>query len=112
DAAPGFEDREPVDGEWPLLPGHPGGAQEVGLPHGFSPFREGGEQPIVEGGDVGRDVGLHPGELVSLCQRYSANTAAATTDVHRPSRSPIADWVTLRVITILVDRRQRSLRSS
>jgi len=40
------------------------------------------------------------------------NTAAATTVVHNPSRSPIADWVTLRVVTILSDMRQMSLRSS
>ena len=40
------------------------------------------------------------------------NTAAATTEVHSPSRSPIADWVTLRVVMILSDNFQISLRSS
>ena len=40
------------------------------------------------------------------------NTAAATTEVHSPSRSPIADCVTLRVVTILSDTFQMSLRSS
>ena len=47
--------------------------------------------------------------------RYSrgfTKTAAATTVVHSPSRSPIADWVTLRVLTILSDILQMSLRSS
>jgi len=39
-------------------------------------------------------------------------TAAATTEVHRPSRSPIADCVTLRVRNNLSDTRQISLRSS
>jgi hypothetical protein len=42
----------------------------------------------------------------------STNTAAATTEVHSPSRSPIADWVTFRVVTILSDTRHMSLRSS
>src|SRR5262245_58123020 len=42
----------------------------------------------------------------------STNTAAATTEVHSPSRSPMADWVTFRVVTILSDTRQMSLRSS
>src|SRR5271156_3500871 len=40
------------------------------------------------------------------------NTAAVTTVVHRPSRSPIADCVMLRVCTILSDIFHTSLRSS
>jgi hypothetical protein len=42
----------------------------------------------------------------------STKTAAATTVVHNPSRSPIADCVILRVVTILSDSLQISLRSS
>ena len=38
--------------------------------------------------------------------------AAATTDDHSPSRSPIADCVILRVCTILSDSFHTSLRSS
>jgi hypothetical protein len=40
----------------------------------------------------------------------STNTAAATTEVHSPSRSPMADCVMLRVVTILSDILQMSLR--
>src|SRR5579875_161324 len=60
--------------------------------------------PRVFGSDA-RQFGSRP-------QGRSTNTAAATTVVHNPSRSPIADWVTLRVVTILSDIRQMFLRSS
>src|SRR6266481_546972 len=39
---------------------------------------------------------------LSLVGRFT-NTAAVTTVVHRPSRSPIADCVMFRVVTILSD---------
>jgi hypothetical protein len=42
----------------------------------------------------------------------STNTAAATTELHNPSRSPIALCVIFRVVTILSETRQISLRSS
>src|SRR5260370_22914692 len=48
---------------------------------------------------------------LSLVGRFT-NTAAVTTVVHRPSRSPIADCVMLRVCTILSDSFHTSLRSS
>ena len=75
------------------------------------------------GGDCGSDQdeafitgkGARPARL----RRWSyltlgrlTNTAAATTEVHSPSRSPIADCVTLRVVTILSETFQMSLRSS
>jgi hypothetical protein len=44
--------------------------------------------------------------------RYSTMTAAAMTVVQSPSLSPIADCVMLRVLTILSESRQMSLRSS
>src|SRR5579862_3594953 len=52
-----------------------------------------------------------------LCGYFSAvgrftNTAAVTTVVQRPSRSPIADCVIFRVCTILSDSFHTSLRSS
>src|SRR5579863_5329020 len=56
------------------------------------------------------DTHLHPGCL-SVVGRFT-NTAAVTTVVHRPSRSPIADCVMFRVVTILSDSFHTSLRSS
>src|ERR1700735_1936499 len=48
---------------------------------------------------------------LSFVGRFT-NTAAVTTVVHRPSRSPIADCVMFRVCTILSDSFHTSLRSS
>src|SRR5262249_29142735 len=106
DLSAAFERGEAFLGRGPLLAGHPGGAEQVGFADGFAPLRQDSEQPRVQS----RGVGPCRRRLVVVCQRYSAKTAAATTDVHKPSRSPMADWVTLRVVTILVDKRQMSLR--
>jgi hypothetical protein len=56
-------------------------------------------------------------ELANFHRRYLSvgrftNTAAVTTVVHKPSRSPIADCVMFRVVTILSDNFHTSLRSS
>ena len=53
-----------------------------------------------------------PGRLEDMLEQGALDLAAVTTVVHRPSRSPIADCVMLRVCTILSDSFHTSLRSS
>jgi hypothetical protein len=89
---------------------------------GFQGVGQTGRAWLVASGSAVENFGSHGLSLVRMalrlnsCRLYlsgqSTNTAAATTEVHNPSRSPMADWVTLRVVTILSDMRQISLRSS
>ena len=59
-------------------------AQEIGLADRLAAFGEGTQDPRVERGLAGPC----DGRLIGVGQRYSAKTAAATTEVHSPSRSP------------------------